>query len=159
MGANLQSVRANLFFPTTSDLGLSVGYQLNDNSVVGIGASYKVGWGKNINHIRITSEGMGVRSYLDMRLKKSFYASGGFEYNYQPATPASTTDGPDTHLWKQSGLLGISKVISLRSKTFKKNKGAIAMGFSELPAGAPHPSHQISYWIRFLNFDNKFNVN
>ena len=63
---------------------MSVGYKLTDKSVVGVGASYKMGWGKDIKNIVISTQGLGLRSYMDVKLKGSFYASGGFEYNYQP---------------------------------------------------------------------------
>ncbi len=82
-GSNLQTAKNN-FFPVTSDIGLSVGYKLNDKNTIGIGASYKMGWGQDIKHIKITNQGMGLRSFIDVKLKGSFYLSGGLEYNYQP---------------------------------------------------------------------------
>jgi len=125
-GSNIQTAKNN-FFPTTTDLGLSMGYKLTDKSVVGIGASYKMGWGKDIKNISISSQGMGLRSYMDIKLKGSFYASGGFEYNYQPinADSLSSTaniNWKDVASWQQSGLVGISKIISIKSKFFKKTK-------------------------------------
>lgn len=87
-GTNLQSQRSNNWFPTTTDLGLSVGYKLNDKSIIGIGASYKLCWGRDIRNISLSHQGMGLRSFADIKLKGSFYASGGFEYNYQqPLVP------------------------------------------------------------------------
>jgi uncharacterized membrane-anchored protein YhcB (DUF1043 family) len=131
-GTNLQTQKSNNFFPTTSDIGLSVGYKLSDKSVVGIGGSYKVGWGKDIRNIAISSEGAGVRSFLDVKLKGSFFASGGYEYNYQPLTISGTIT-PDiaaqSDKWQQSGLVGISKIISLKSKTFKKTKVQLLWDF------------------------------
>ncbi|OQP67840.1 hypothetical protein [Niastella populi] len=125
-GTNLQTAKNN-FFPTTSDLGLSVGYKLTDKSTVGIGASYKMGWGQDIKHIAITHQGMGLRSYLDVKLKGSFYASGGLEYNYQPISSDSTSSNSGMHWdqissWNKSGLIGISKIVSIKSKFFKKTK-------------------------------------
>jgi hypothetical protein len=124
-GTNLQTQKSNNFFPTTSDIGLSVGYKLSDKSIIGIGGSYKVGWGKDIRNIAISSQGAGLRSFFDVKLKGSFFATGGFEYNYQPLT-ASETVTPDIvaqgDKWQQSGLVGVSKIISLKSKTFKKTK-------------------------------------
>lgn len=127
-GTNFQTAKNN-FFPTTSDIGLSVGYKLTDKSVVGVGASYKMGWGKDIKNISISHQGMGLRSYMDVKLKGSFYASGGFEYNYQPlkldSLPAPSTGGGQGEAvssWQQSGLLGLSKIISVKSKFFKKTK-------------------------------------
>ncbi len=120
-GTNIQSVKSNYFFPTTTDIALSVGYKLNEKSMVGIGASYKMGWGKDISHIAISSEGMGLRSFVDMKLKGSFYASGGLEYNYQQ--PFGTIEQlKKLNTWQQSGLLGISKIISLKTKYFQKTK-------------------------------------
>ncbi len=121
-GTNIQNTRSASFLPATSDLGLSVGYRLNDKAVVGIGGSYKMGWGNDIRHIKISHEGASLRSFLDLRLKGSFYASGGFEYNYQPLSadslPVLANPGP----WRRSGLIGISKLVSMRSKLFRKTK-------------------------------------
>lgn len=120
-GTNLQSQQSSNFFPTTSDIGLSVGYKLNSAGIIGIGASYKVGWGKDIRNISISSQGVGLRSFADYKIKGSFFASGGFEYNYQQ--PFSTiNEVRDLDTWQKSGLLGISKIISLKSKVFKKTR-------------------------------------
>ena len=81
-GTNIQSQKASYFFPTTSDFGLSVGYKLNDKSIIGIGASYKLGLGKGWNDIKLSSEGIGLRSFIDWKVKGSFWISGGYEQNY-----------------------------------------------------------------------------
>jgi hypothetical protein len=120
-GTNVQSAKSNSFFPTTTDIGLSLGYKLNDKSIIGVGASYKIGWGKDFRHIEVTSEGIGLRSFADVKLKGSFYVSGGFEYNYQKPF-SSLSSIYDLDLWQQSGLLGISKMVSLKTKFFKKTK-------------------------------------
>ena len=120
-GTNFQSVGSNRFFPVTTDLGLSVGFRLNDKNIIGIGASYKIGWGRNISHLDISSEGAGLRSFLDLKLAKSLCLSGGFEYNYQKPFH-SLTIIKDLSAWQQSGLIGVSKLISLNTKIFKKTK-------------------------------------
>jgi hypothetical protein len=130
-GTNLQTTKSN-FFPVTSDCGLSIGYKLNDISAIGIGASYKMGWGKDIKHISITNQGMGLRSYLDIKLKGSFFASGGFEYNYQPVAADSTLSNMhwnEIASWNKSGLIGISKIISINNKFFKKTKVQLLWDF------------------------------
>jgi hypothetical protein len=120
-GTNLQTVRSNYYFPSTTDLGLSLGYKLNDKNVIGVGVSYKVGWGSDISHINVSSQGVGFRSFADINVKKSFFMSGGFEYNYQqPFNSLSVVQ--DLRSWQQSGLLGASKIISLKTKTLKKTK-------------------------------------
>ena len=139
VGTNLQTGKSNSFFPATSDLGLSVGYKLTDKSIIGIGASYKMGWGQNIRNLKITQEGVGLRSFLDWKIKASFYASGGFEYNYQKAfnSMAQLYVFDD---WQQSGLLGVSKVVSLNSKFFKKTKVQMLwdfLSYRQRPAGQP----------------------
>lgn len=139
LGANVQSVKNTRFFPVTSDLALSAGYKLSDKSVVGVGLSYKVGWGQNIRHIKVTHEGIGLRSFLDVKLKGSFYASGGFEYNYQqPFQSMQQLYGLDS--WQQSGLLGISKVISVKSKLFKKTRVQLLwdfLSYQQVPRSQP----------------------
>lgn len=120
-GVNLQSNKANYFFPNSTEVGLSLGYKTSDNSVLGVGLSYRVGWGKNISHIVVTHEGIGLRSFFDMKVKGSFFATAGFEYNYQkPFSSVDQLKALDD--WQRSGLAGITKIISLRSKVAKKTK-------------------------------------
>ncbi|GGB19841.1 hypothetical protein GCM10011511_49500 [Puia dinghuensis] len=107
-GINAQTTQSNSFFPATTAFGLSVGYKLNDKSVVGIGASYRMGWGRDIHHIAISEQGAGFRSYLDWKLKGSFWVSGGAELNYQPLV--STLSALSSYnAWQKSALLGLSK--------------------------------------------------
>ena len=119
-GINIQSQRSNGYFPVTSDIGLSLGYRLN-KSTIGVGISYKVGWGKNIQHINITHQGVGLRSFVDWKIKGSFWLSGGYESNYR--REFKTMDELKyLNAWQQSGLIGLSKVLSLKAKFFKKTK-------------------------------------
>jgi len=120
-GTNFQSQRATNLFPTTIDIGLSVGYKLNDKSIIGIGASYKVGLGSGWNHIRVTHQGVGLRSFVDWKIKGSFWFTGGYEQNYK-STFKEFAELKNENAWQVSGLLGLSKVISLKTKLFKKTK-------------------------------------
>ena len=126
--ANMQSQSATNYFPVTSDIGLSAGYKLNDKSIIGIGASYKLGWGRGWDHIRLTSEGIGLRCYIDWKLKGSFWISGGYEQNYRSAF-RDFYQLRDMNAWQQSGLIGISKVISVKSKLFKKTSTKLLWDF------------------------------
>jgi hypothetical protein len=85
LGTNIQTQKATQFFPVTSDIGLSIGYKLNDKSIIGVGASYKMGLGKGWDHIKVSHEGVGLRSFLDWKIKGSFWISGGYEMNYKAA--------------------------------------------------------------------------
>lgn len=127
-GTNFQTTRDNYYFPTTSDFGLSIGYKLNDHGTIGIGASYKLGWGNGIQHVAFSNQGVGLRSFIDWQLKGSFYLSGGFEYNYaKPFGSLQQLRAIDN--WTKSGLIGISKVVSLKSRVFKKTKVQLLWDF------------------------------
>ncbi len=120
-GANFQTTHNNYYFPTITDLGLSLGYKLNSSNLAGVGASYKIGWGNGIQHVALSSQGVGLRSFLEIKIKSSFSATGGFEANY--ATPfTSFQDIRAIQRWTQSGLIGISKTVSMKSRFFKQTK-------------------------------------
>lgn len=120
-GANFQTTHNNYYFPTVTDLGLSLGYKLGHSNVAGIGASYKIGWGNGIQHVALSSQGVGLRSFLEIKIKNSWSATGGFEYNY--TTPfTSFQDLRAIERWTKSGLVGISKTVSMKNRVFKKTK-------------------------------------
>lgn len=116
-GSNLQLAKSNSLLPTVADIALSVGYKLNDNSIIGIGASYKMGFG-SIERIRITHQGIGIRSFIDWKLKKQFFVTGGFEMNYN-AQFKNIAQLKYSNEWQQSGLIGITKKINIQTKFFK----------------------------------------
>lgn len=120
-GTDFQAQRSTNFFPATTDLGLSVGYKLNDKSIIGVGASYKVGLGRGWNDMELSSQGAGLRSYVDWKLKGSIWISGGYEMNYRSEFK-NIDQLKDLTAWSQSGLLGLSKVFNVKSKYFKKTK-------------------------------------
>ncbi|MBL0335906.1 MAG: hypothetical protein IPP73_11580 [Chitinophagaceae bacterium] len=138
-GTNIQSQRASNFFPVTSDIGLSIGYKLNDHSIIGIGASYKLGWGRDFRHISLSSQGLGLRSYIDIKLKGSFWISGGYEQNYKSAF-SDFAVLKDRNAWQTSGLIGLSKQMSLKTKLFKKTKIQLLwdfMSYGQIPRAQP----------------------
>ncbi len=127
-GTNFQTTRNNYYFPTVSDFGLSVGYKLTDRSTIGIGASYKLGWGNGIQHIAFSSQGAGLRSFVDIKIKGSFFASGGLELNH--TTPfARFQQLRDWTTWTKSGLVGVTKTVSMKSRAFKKTKVQLLWDF------------------------------
>lgn len=121
LGTNFQTVQSSQYFPITTDLGLSVAYKLTDASQVGVGVSGKIGWGRDFQHIAFSCQGIGLRSGFDIRVKGSFFATGGYEYNHQ--TPLASLQSINRLSdWTKSGLIGISKIVSVKSKVFKKTK-------------------------------------
>jgi hypothetical protein len=115
-GSNFQFAKQNSLVPTTADIALSVGYKLNDKSIIGIGASYKMGLG-SIRRISISHQGIGIRSFIDWKLKKQFFVSGGFEMNYN-AQFKNITQLQSAGAWQQSGLIGITKKLNIKTKFF-----------------------------------------
>jgi hypothetical protein len=126
--ATMQSQKSTNFFPTTSDIGLNIGYKPNQKSVIGIGASYKLGLGRGWDKIKITNEGIGLRSFADLKLKGSFWFSAGYEMNFRSAF--QRFDQLQNYSgWQRSGLAGLSKVVDVRSKFFKKTKAQVLWDF------------------------------
>lgn len=139
LGTNVQSQKTNAFLPVTSDIGLSLAYKLNNRSLVGVGASYKIGWGKSIRQISITHQGAGLRSFVDYNLKKSFWISGGYEMNYRSAFN-DIEQLKNLNAWQHSGLVGISKKLSVNTKFFKSTKVQLLwdlLSYQQVPRTQP----------------------
>ena len=118
LSANVQSTRHNNIFPLSSDIGFSVGYKPTGKMIIGIGGAYKIGWGTSFSDIRISHQGVGIRSFIDWRIKGGLFISGGYEQNYF-AEIRNIQQLKDYSAWKSSALLGISKKYSIG----KKKKG------------------------------------
>jgi hypothetical protein len=136
-GTNFQTTRNNYYFPTVSDFGLSVGYKVSDYSVVGLGASYKLGWGNGIQHIAFSSQEAGLRSFVEVKIKGSFSASGGLELNH--TTPfARFQQLRNWTAWTKSGLVGVTKTVSMKSRVFRKTKVQLLwdfLSYRQVPRG------------------------
>jgi hypothetical protein len=150
-GTNIQTQKATNFFSNRTDIGLSLGYKLSNKSIIGIGGSFSLGLGRGWNNIRISSQGASARTFLESKIKGSFSLSGAYELNYReqlritngvvapPSGPARAgTDGG----WgpQQSGLVGISKTVSVKSKLFKKTSVKLLwdfLSFQNLPRSQP----------------------
>lgn len=155
LGTNIQSQKSNGYLPVTTDVGLSIGYKLNDKSILGIGGSYKIGWGESIRKINISHQGMSLRAFADWNLKGSFWISGGYELNYRAGLSGeSVTDSMGDIIsfqpWQQSGLIGVSKQLSLRNKLFKRTRLQLLwdyLSYSQLPR-SPAVVFRVGYMFR-----------
>lgn len=126
-GWNMQSAVRLQDFPAVRDVGLSLGYKINPRSVIGIGVAYKFALGESWKDIEWTHEGVGLRSYLDWRMKeaggklfKNIWLTGGFEMNYWTRI-ANDVQWKDL-AWQKSGLVGVTKTVK-----FKKKEGKIQL--------------------------------
>jgi len=127
-GADFQTTQNSYYFPLVTDFGASLGYKLGHGHVIGFGASYKLGWGNGIQHIAFTNQGVGLRSFLQIHIKASFSATGGFEYNY--TTPfASFQNLKLIQNWTKSGLIGVTKTVSMKNRVFKKTSVSLLWDF------------------------------
>jgi hypothetical protein len=109
--ANIQWGKSNYYIPSTGDIGLTIGYRLNDKSSAGFGAAYKIGLGTGWNNIKLSNEGLGLRTYVDWKFKKQFYLSGGYEQNYFTQFK-NIGQLKNKSAWQSSGLIGVSKKIA-----------------------------------------------
>jgi hypothetical protein len=127
-GTDFQTTRNNYMFPMTTDFGLSIAYKLGHNNLLGVGASYKLGWGNGIQHIAFSNQGVGLRSFLQIKIKGTFSATGGFEYNYN--TPFTAYQQIKLlRDWTKSGLIGVTKTISIKNRVFKNTSVSLLWDF------------------------------
>lgn len=115
--ANVQFAKSSNLLPSTANIGLGIGYKLDDKRIIGVGADYSVGIG-TIQHISFSSQGVGLRSYLDWKIKKQIYITGGYEMNYNSAFK-NIEQLTNYHAWQRSALIGLTK----KYKISKKVKG------------------------------------
>jgi len=126
-GFNLQFVKSISLLPTTSDIALSAGYKINDKSTIGVGASYKLGMG-SIQHIKFTHQGIGLRSFIDWKLKKQFFISGGYELNHN-AQFANIQQLKMYDAWQRAALIGLTKKMNIKTKWFKSTNVQLLYDF------------------------------
>jgi hypothetical protein len=112
---NVQSQKGSSFLPVTTDLAALAGYKFSDKAIAGLGMSYKLGWGNSLSRINLSNQGIGLRSYTDIKAKGSFWISGGFEYNYLQEF-AKWQDVSDVNVWQKSALIGIQKKYKIGKK-------------------------------------------
>jgi hypothetical protein len=116
-GSNLQTTKNSGYLPAGLNIGLSVGYKLNNRSVIGIGGSYKMGintsQGLNLSH-----QAVGVRSFLDWKVKKQFFITAGYEMNYNTQFK-NIEQLKQYNAWQPLMLAGLTKKINVKTKWFK----------------------------------------
>lgn len=136
-GANLQFEPATTILPTLCDVALSLGYKLNDKATIGAGGGMKLGLGNRLQHIALSGQGASVRSYIDWKMKKNLYLTGGYEENYL-TTFQNLNQLRSAIGWQKSGLIGISRQYQISSKV--KGKAQLLfdfLSFSQVPKAQP----------------------
>ncbi|MDN3657814.1 hypothetical protein QWZ08_19335 [Ferruginibacter paludis] len=142
---DMQSIGANAYLPAKENIGFNLGFQINEKSSAGIGASYLAGLG-TIEHIHLTHQGVGLRSFVDWKLKRQFFLSGGFEMNYNTVFK-NLSQLQQYSTWQQSGLAGISKKMPIKNKWFKGTKFQLL--YDLLASQHPFNTHPIVFRAGF----------
>jgi hypothetical protein len=127
LGSNFQFGRPNKIVSSQADIAMSLGYKLSNSKILGIGLSYKLKYG-SINNFYLQHGGVGLRSFVDWKLKKQFFVTGGYELNFNNSFKnfrelrnANGTMGIGD-AWSQSGLIGLTKKISFAPTKGSKTK-------------------------------------
>jgi hypothetical protein len=110
-GIIIQSGGSSKWLPAITDIGLSLGYKLSDKSTVGVKAAFKAGLGQPIKNIHLSNEGVNMGAFVDLKIKGSWWVSGGAEYNYLQSFKSLQELQSNVDVWQQSALLGISKKV------------------------------------------------
>lgn len=105
--------------PAIANIGMKIGYKLNDKSSVGVGVNYALGLGEGWNKIHASHEGIGLRTYLSWKLKNSFSVQGGSEWNHLKFTNFNQLKTSAS--WQYAALIGLSKKYNVS----KKMKGSM----------------------------------
>lgn len=119
-GINIQTQGATNFLPTYTELALTAGFKGFNWVRFGGGLSYRIGLGRGWNHIALTSEGVGLRTYIDFKTANSststisklfgdIWLTAGQEYNYMQSFKNLRELHDNVDIWQRSFLGGITK--------------------------------------------------
>jgi hypothetical protein len=135
-GFDIQNAQSTHFLPTTSNIALTAGYKFSNKIISGIGASYIMGWGTALNHIRFSNQGIGLRSFADFKAKGSIWITGGFEYTYYQEF-ASLSEVRHIDAWQKSALMGLTKKYSIGTRTANMQLLYDFLYSRQVPKGQP----------------------
>jgi hypothetical protein len=124
---DLQTNRGTGLLPNVADISIGLGYKLSQNKTAGFMVAYKMGLGNGLNNIKLSTEGVSYRSYVDMKFKGSFWLSGGYELTSFTNDLTPNPSPKERGTWTESALLGLSKKYSLSKK--RKGEAKILYNF------------------------------
>ncbi|MEP6844559.1 MAG: hypothetical protein ABI861_01080 [Panacibacter sp.] len=142
-GLSFQSQQGTYFLPATTDIAFNLGYKISDNKVAGVAASYKLGWGSGWDHIAFSSQGLGLRSYVDIKAKGNFWITSGFEYNYLSSFRSLQELHTNVDVWQRSALAGLTK----KYKISKNREGKIQVLYDFLHNKQTPPSPALKFRV------------
>lgn len=107
------------YLPARANTALMIGYKLSDKQVAGIGLNYVMGLGNGWRDIRISNEGIGLRTYLRWKMKYDIYLQANGEWTYMLRFN-NVEALKNMNDWQTAALAGISKSYKI-SKKIKGN--------------------------------------
>jgi hypothetical protein len=111
-GVDFQSQGNSGLLPASTQIGLTLGYKINPAAIAGIGVAYRLGWGQPLSHMHLSNQGVGLQTFLQIRLKQNIWLSGGIECSYWSEL-TKIPSWKDLQAWQPSGLIGLMKKYKL----------------------------------------------
>jgi hypothetical protein len=133
-GTDVNFTKSTSYIPSAANLALTISYKLSKNKELGLGLSYLAGLG-SIKRIQLSHQGIGFRSFANLKFKKNLWITGGWESNYN-AGFKNIDQLKTVNSWQQSALAGLSKRLNIKTKWFKGSKISIlydALAHQHLP--------------------------
>ena len=115
LNTDLQTNRGAGRLPNIADVAAGLSFKIDDKKQIGTQLVYKAGLGTGLNNIKLTHQGFGYRFYGDLKFKKGFWFTGGYEQNYM-AGFRNITELRSGSYWQSSALAGLSKKYKLKNK-------------------------------------------
>lgn len=123
-GFTFQPQLKKLNEPIIIDVGATLGFKLTTRLTPMIGASTKIGLGKDIHHLKFSYEGIVVRSGVDIKLFYGFSFQGWYEATWKPY-PDLMEEDKFSKQPQPSLIAGISNIY----KISKKVNGTFMIGY------------------------------
>jgi hypothetical protein len=127
LNTDIQPVKGGRLLPNGLDIGLGLSYKIDDKKVIGAQGVYKAGLGNGLNNIKLSHQGVGFRLYGEVKFKRSFWFSAGYERNYMHIF-LKIAELRNVNGWQESALAGISK----KYKIGKKKSGEMKLLYNFL---------------------------
>jgi hypothetical protein len=124
-GFTLQPQIKKMGEPFIIDIGATLGFKLTERLTPMIGISTKTGFGKDIQHLVFSYEGMVVKAGLDTKLCYGFSFQGWYEAVWKPYPAYLSAEGRSVNYPQPSLIAGICNTY----KISKKVNGTFMIGY------------------------------
>jgi hypothetical protein len=130
---DLQSNKGNGLLPNIADVAVGIGYKFDDKKIAGVMVSCKLGLGNGLNAIKLSTQGVSYRSYIDFKFpsiggaRGGLWLSGGYEVNNYSQDLTLNPSPRERGTLATSALLGLSKKYSITKK--RKGEAKILYNF------------------------------